>query len=170
MSQLIKFFLFALPAFIIAGIGLFQRNPVLIIPYALMAVSYFGFIEIKTMCSHCPHYAEPDLRALKCWANYGSPKIWRYKPGPMSLLEKIIFFTGLVLIIAYPAVFIWTTNILLLILYSGAILNGLLFLNLFLCTHCMNFACPLNRVKPDIRKRFFAKNPVIGKAWGLRQE
>ncbi|GAJ20475.1 unnamed protein product, partial [marine sediment metagenome] len=30
---------------------------------------------------------ELEINTLKCWANYGSPKLWKYRPGPMSLNE-----------------------------------------------------------------------------------
>jgi hypothetical protein len=48
----------------------------------------FGLLEIRVMCSHCPHYAEAG-RLLKCWANYGSPKLWAYRPGPMCRMETL---------------------------------------------------------------------------------
>ena len=35
--------------------------------------------------------AETGTKTLKCWANYGSPKLWKYRPGPMSLAEKTVF-------------------------------------------------------------------------------
>jgi hypothetical protein len=31
----------------------------------------------------------------------------------------------------------------------------------------MNFACPLNRVKKEVRKIFFDCNPEVAKAWDI---
>jgi hypothetical protein len=76
-------------------------NGWLLIPWLTMIIGYFGFIEIRVMCSHCPHYAESDS-SLKCWANYGSPKIWKYRPEPMSFIEKAIFLGGFAIIWGYP--------------------------------------------------------------------
>lgn len=166
LGQLIRFLICAFPPFIIAGIGIYLFNPVLLLPWIIMIISYFGFIEIRVMCSHCPHYAEPEIRTLKCWANYGSPKLWRYHPGPMSLIEKFIFFLGLILIIIYPYIFLFLSrNFITLILYSITVFISLWALNNFLCVQCINFACPFNRVKNNIREKFFNKNPRVGDAW-----
>ncbi len=38
---------------------------------------------------------------LKGWANYGMPKLWKYRPGPMTFWEKVIFCTGFGLVWGY---------------------------------------------------------------------
>ncbi|MDA3917214.1 MAG: hypothetical protein PF690_09600 [Deltaproteobacteria bacterium] len=38
-------------------------------------------------------------------------------------------------------------------------------LSTFLCSQCMNFACPMNRVKDEVRRDFLKRNPIIAKAW-----
>ena len=164
--ELLRFFGIALLPFIFGGIGIARIEPWLIFPWIGLAVSYFGFIEIRVMCSHCPHYAEPDTNSLQCWANYGSPKLWKYRPGLMTRWEKIVFFTGLVIIAAYPLVCIiigaqWLLLVLFIIATSGmaAVMGRLM------CAHCMNFACPLNHVDRTTRELFFALNPVIAEAW-----
>lgn len=81
-------------------------------------IAFFGFIEIRVMCSHCPHYAESPT-SLKCWANYGSPKLWQYRPGPMSLVEKAVFFIGFAIVWGYPALLLMTgKQLFLLLVYS----------------------------------------------------
>ena len=60
---------------------------------------------------------------------------------------------------------------LLLVLY--VLLNTGFFaaLRTFLCSRCMNFACPLNRVKGSVRALFFERNPSAEKGWdGERRE
>lgn len=126
---------------------------------------YFGGLEIRVMCSHCPHYAEPG-KSLKCWANYGSPKLWCYRPGPMSAAENILFFAGFAVLFGIPLVF--------LILGPAWFLLALHFVTLaafrstitgFLCSQCMNFACPRNRVSETDRQIFFSRNPAVSQAW-----
>lgn len=38
-------------------------------------------------------------------------------------------------------------------------------LRTFLCSQCMNFSCPLNTVKNEVRRDFFERNPEVAKAW-----
>jgi hypothetical protein len=164
--QLLRFFGIAFPAFIVGGIGIARVNAWLLLPWIGLAVGYFGFIEIRVMCSHCPHYAEPGTKSLQCWANYGSPKLWKYRPGPMTHGENFVFFTGLVLIAGYPFAFLLAGGQwLLLALFAVTVVGMATLMERLMCAHCMNFACPLNRVDQTIRDAFFACNPVIAQAW-----
>ena len=56
----------------------------------------------RVMCSHCPHYAEPG-RTLRCSANYGAAKLWRYRPGQCLSSESFLFLGGLITIFVYPS-------------------------------------------------------------------
>ena len=160
-------FLFAgLPMAIIGGVGIVQIGAWWLAPWLLIVFSYFGFIEIRVMCSHCPHYAEPG-KSLQCWANYGSPRLWKYRPGPMTAMEKIVFEAGILLVIAYPLVFLlagWQW--LLLAIYLLTTAAGYATLRRSYCSQCMNFACPLNKVDEKVRAAFFNRNPEIARAWG----
>jgi hypothetical protein len=40
-------------------------------------------------------------------------------------------------------------------------------LQTYLCSQCMNFACPLNRVDEATRRAFWARNPRVARAWGI---
>jgi hypothetical protein len=103
-------------------------------------IGFFGFAEIRVMCAHCPHYAEAG-RTLGCWANHGSPKLWKYRPGPMSAFEKRIFWAGLALIWGYPLPSLFNgAQWFLLILYILTNAGFFMMLKLFLCSRCMNFA------------------------------
>jgi len=135
-------------------------------PWLIIILGYFGFVEIRVMCSHCPHYAE-EGRSLKCWANYGSPKIWKYRPGPMTLGEKVIFFAGFALIWGYPLFFLLVCfSWFLLVVYILTVASFFATLRRFLCSQCMNFACPLNTVAHEVRKDFLERNPTIAQEWG----
>ena len=169
LKQLIRFIAIVLPAAIIGGYGIFIFNPIYIIAWIPLFIIYFGFVEIRVMCSHCPHYAEPNLKSLKCWANYGSPKLWKYRPGPMTVMEKFVFKTGALIIFAYPIPFLFLKygiqSYVLLGLYCISIIVALFLLKKYYCSHCINFACPLNNVDKEVRSKFFAKNQVVKDAW-----
>ena len=164
--DLARFFLFALPPFILGGAGIARINGWLLIPWISVCLGYFLLVEIRVMCSHCPHYAEPGTRSLQCWANYGAPKFWAYRPGPMSRAETAIFYGGLVPIAGFPAAFLIAGSQWLLLALFAASAAGLgALMTLTMCSHCMNFACPLNRVDKQTRDLFFARNPVVAEAW-----
>jgi hypothetical protein len=165
-KELSRFFLIAFPSFILGGMGITRVNAWLFIPWLALILGYFGLVEIRVMCSHCPHYAEPGISTLKCWANYGSPKLWKYRPGPMSAGENIVFFAGWILIAGYPLAFLvigmqW----LLLALFALLAAELAVVMRLRLCNCCMNFACPFNRVEQSVRVAFFARNPTVARAW-----
>lgn len=163
--DLTHFLLLALPAFLLGGAGIVAVGAMYLIPWAVFCLAYFGLIEIRVMCSHCPHYAEPG-HSLRCWANYGSPKLWKYRPGPMSRVETIIFLGGFVLIWGYPLVFlILGMRWFLLLVYAMTTAGFFMTLKLSFCSQCMNFACPLNGVDAATRQAFRERNPEIAEAW-----
>lgn len=166
LKDLIHFLLISLPPFLIGGAGIYTINGWWLLPWLVIIVGFFGFVEIRVMCSHCPHYAE-EINSLKCWANYGAPKIWKYRPGPMTFLEKTIFLTGFVFVWGYPLIFLLTNGIQLFLLIVYIISTAGFFMTLknFLCSQCINFACPLNSVSAKVRQGFFEHNPEVSKAW-----
>ena len=121
--------------------------------------------EIRVMCSHCPHYAEPG-RSLRCWANYGSPKLWTYRPGPMSRAEIFWFYAGLAAVLGYPLAFLLVGGewFLLLPFVLTTTAAGVT-LKMVFCTQCMNLACPLNETGEVARQAFFSRNPQVAQAW-----
>ena len=154
------------PGLIVGGVGIALVDAWWLAPWLLGMALFFGLVEIRVMCSHCPHYAEPGS-SLRCWANYGSPKLWKYRPGPMSGVEKAVFFAGLAFIWGYPMVVSalggeW----IVLVVFAAASVAFAVVLQRSFCSHCMNFACPLNRVGDDVKVAFFAHNPVVAAAWG----
>ncbi|MBN1438756.1 MAG: hypothetical protein JW929_05025 [Anaerolineales bacterium] len=166
---LVRFFVFALPLFILGGIGIARINGWLLLPWIGVCLVYFLLVEIRVMCSHCPHYAEPGTRTLQCWANYGAPKLWKYRPGRMSRAETAVFFSGLVPIAGYPAVVLIAGSQWLLLALFAASAAGLgTLMRRIMCSHCINFACPLNLVERPVRELFFARNPRFARAWGWK--
>ena len=166
LKDLIHFLFIAFPPFLLGGAGIYNMNGWLLMPWIIIVIAFFGFIEIRVMCSHCPHYAE-SLTSLKCWANYGSPKLWKYRPGPMTIFEKTFFFGGFAVVWGYPFLLLaLSKQIFLLLVYSMTAIGFFMTLINFMCSQCMNFACPLNRVDEKVRGQFFNKNPIVEEAWG----
>ena len=165
-NQAKKFLLSVIPAMLVGLIGIYLFSPLLVLIWLIICFLYFGFIEIRVMCSHCPHYAETETKTLKCWANYGSPKLWKYRPGPMSITEKIVFILGGLLIAIYPLfLIILSQNYPILIVYLILTVVCFYYMRTYMCNHCINFACPANRVDKKIRDNFFDHNPQIRDAW-----
>jgi len=165
-KDLSHFLLISLPGFIIGGGAVLGFGVWPLAVWVAIIGGFFGLLEIRVMCSHCPHYAEPG-DTLGCWANHGSPKLWRYRPGPMSPLEKAVFFGGLVAVWGYPLVFLAMGHSwFLLTVYVLTSSAFFVTLKMFLCSRCMNFACPLNGVGEAERNLFFERNPAVADAWG----
>ena len=159
-KQLLLFLMIPIPTFILGAIAIILTKAIWITGIAVLFVAYFGFFEIRAMCSHCPHYAE-DCKSLKCWANYGAPKIWKYHPGPMKPWEKIVFAGGGIALILYPVPFFIIGNFyLLLAIYVVLVIIGAVILHTQFCNRCINFACPLNRVDEETRISFRKMNPM----------
>lgn len=162
------FLLISFPPFLLGGAGIYHMSVWLFLPWVLFLVAFFGFIEIRVMCSHCPHYGERETY-LKCWANYGAPKPWKYRPGPMTVMEKAVFFFGFAVVWGYPIPFLtFGKQLFLLTLYLITTAGFFMTLKMFMCSKCMNFACPLNSTDKGVREKFFKKNPSVAKAWEKR--
>ena len=169
-AELAHFLLISMPAFLVGGAGVLEAGLTPLVIWIAVIVGFFGFVEIRVMCSHCPHYAEEGA-TLKCWANHGSPKLWKYRPGPMSTAEMVVFFGGFVVVWGYPLSFFVVGGLWLLLgLYALLTAGFFMTLKMFLCSQCMNFACPLNGVPDSVRVKFFQRNPIVGRAWGAGSE
>ena len=126
---------------------------------------FFEFWEIRILCSHCPFYAE-EGKTIHCIANYGSLKLWKYHPEPITLSEKVQLIIGFIILMGYPLVFlILGEQIILLIIGLLEIIAFFTFLEIKRCGVCLNFSCPLNHVKKEVVDEFLKKNPVMRKAW-----
>ncbi|WP_455464240.1 hypothetical protein [Candidatus Hodarchaeum mangrovi] len=181
-SLLIRFYMgggLAIVSAIIALIitGLFVSwIPALI--YIIFWIFFFGFFEIRVLCSHCPYYAKDGI-ILNCLANHGTIKVWKYHPEPMNLFEKFGFLLGVLFFVFFPFVTelysiatLQAQNILinkiLIILAFTSLLGGIYFFYILqknICPKCVNFSCPLNRVSKELIDIYLKKNPVMREAW-----
>ena len=126
---------------------------------------FFEFWEIRILCSHCPYYAEKSS-TLHCIANYGSLKVWKFNPGPITTSEKVQLFTGFIILGGYPFPFlVWGSQFILAFLALWALIIFFWTLRKYTCSACVNFSCVLNTVSDDVVELYLDKNPVIKKAW-----
>jgi hypothetical protein len=142
--------LFLAPAFafsVVAAFGVGLASYVtgawgMLAAYLAFFILFFLFVEIRILCSHCPYYGR-DGFFLRCPANQGAPKLWRYRPQAMTRTESVGLVAGvaaatLVTLVAFAAV-----------------------LTSYFCPHCVNFSCPLNRVPPTLREEYRGRNLVL---------
>ena len=156
----------------------------MLIAYVIYVPLMLGFLETRFLCSHCPYYAE-DSKTLHCLANHGNPKIWRYRPGPMNRLERlmmvflvitIIFFLapltvegyGIWFVAANYAEYSLISLMGLVGIMVASLLAGVSFVvvcKTFFCSTCVNFSCPLNTVPRTVIDEYLKKNDIMRKAW-----
>jgi membrane protease YdiL (CAAX protease family) len=152
----------AIPAFLglfLAGFGVF------LIIWLVYTVLFLQLWENKILCSHCPHYGK-DGRTLRCHANYGLFKLWKYNPAPMSRSEQMQFIIGVSIFIGYPFPFlIWGQQWLLLTFTSLGAVGLATILFGWLCLRCVNFSCPFNRVPKNAVDDFLKQHLEMKKAW-----
>jgi hypothetical protein len=156
------FSVFAIPAVIgviTAGYGWF------LLGWTAFLLFFFEVWEIRILCSHCPFYAEESL-TLHCIANYGSLKLWKYRPEPMNLWEKIQLLTGFSILGGYPFPFIIAgRQWLWLVVALWGLVMFFWTLRKNTCSQCVNFSCPLNTVPHEIVCAYLKRNPTMYNAW-----
>ena len=164
--ELIHFVLLTFNLFIPAVIGMVLGGyAIYLIGYAAFWVFFFGFFETRILCSHCPFYAERGF-TLHCLANYGLPKFWKYHPEPMNLFEKVSLAIGIAILFGYPLPFlILGAQFVLLALTCYAGVLWLFVMQKGVCSKCVNFSCPLNRVPKKIVDNYLQRNPTMRQAW-----
>lgn len=186
--EFLFFVLNQIPSLVMASFGLVLIGllaetwwPLVVFVGACIVLWGLG-LETRVLCSHCPYWAE-DSKSLRCWALTGSPKIWRYRPGPMSRVEKGIIVGFFSFLMAFPVLVegygIWllageyaTQGLYALMGMVGITVATLLaggqfflILKYHYCRRCVNFSCPLNRVPKSLVDAYLRRNPVMREAW-----
>ena len=159
LGLFLSFLLPALIGMMLSGCGWY------LLGWVGLAIIFFGFWEIRILCSHCPYYAEKGV-TLHCIANYGCPKFWKYHPEPISNSEKIQLVIGFIIMGGYPFPFLILGEQFILALLAGwAVIMFFWTLRKYTCSKCVNFSCFLNRVPKDVVDEYLKRNPVMRKAW-----
>jgi len=165
-ADLATFAAFFLPFAVTAAGGLLRAGYGWVLAaWGAYALFFFNVWESRALCSHCPFYAR-EGRVLHCLANEGMLKPWRFRPGPMSRTEGIQFLVGAAVLVVLPFPFLVAgSQYLLAAVATAAAVAWCVGLRRFICTKCVNFSCPLNRVPKELVDAYLAKNPVMRAAW-----
>ena len=146
-GQLLLFYTIALPSFIVGVIGLYSFSYIFLISWGLFCVVFFLVIEIRVLCSHCPNYNKSEF-FIRCRANIGAPKLWKYRPKSMNIIEKIIMLAGFAIVWGSPAIVIaYRAQWLFFGIYLTTVIFFFIILGYRFCSKCANLTCPLNRVR-----------------------
>jgi hypothetical protein len=132
-----------------------------------LAYSFLFFFvwEAAVLCRHCPYWAEPRT-ILRCHANCGVIKLWKYQSGPMTKWEKIQFAIGGLIWAGCPIpVLLLGHEYLLALIAVSAAVSGAFIMRKNVCTRCINFSCPMNAVPKSLVDAYLRRNPVIRAAW-----
>lgn len=165
-GDLLAFILLSFTALLPAGIGMHQAGyGWWLLAWVGYALFFFNVWETKVLCSHCPFYAL-EGKTLACLANHGCLKLWDYDPAPMSLFDKVQFLVGATLAMGAPLPFLvlgeqWLMLTLTVLGLAAMIAN----MQRNICTSCVNFSCPANRVPKQVVDAYLKRNPVMLKAW-----
>jgi hypothetical protein len=126
---------------------------------------FFFLWEARVLCSHCPYWAAEGA-ILRCHANYGVVKLWRYRPGPMSQPEKVQFILGASLFVGFPlGLLVIGAEYVLALVAAGAVVSAGYGLWRHGCSRCVNFSCPANHVPRKLVEAYLSRNPAIRAAW-----
>ena len=167
---------------IFAGIILNQMW--IVYTYFVIVLLIFFIIEPRLLCTHCPYY-EKEGKFLKCWALRGMPKLWKYRPQPITKVEKSSMLVIGMYIDLFPYVgIIWgiigfflqtpeerVASIFVICLIIVAIIFTILvyYFGMQLigenCKKCPNFSCAMNKTPDSLKDKFLDKNPKMKKAW-----
>lgn len=165
-GDLLAFILLTMTWFMPAGFGMYAAGfGWWIVVWVCFALFFFNVWETKILCSHCPYYARSG-NTLVCIANHGCLKLWEYNPAPMNRSEKAQFLVAVTVLVGAPFPFLvlgeqWTMLILSVVGTGACLLN----MQRNVCSKCVNFSCPANRVPKHVVDVYLSKNPVMRDAW-----
>ncbi len=102
-------------------------------------------VMLRFFCTHCPHYCR-DENTLKCIFFWGLPKLFRQRPGPLSIMEKCLSVSAPALIMLFPVYWLLQTPELFIIYLLSIILFGAS-VRRNECPRCIYTDCPTNRAR-----------------------
>ena len=150
---------FDIGAFLGLGSFVLTESMIMIPVIFLVSMVFFGFFEWYVLCRHCPCYEysgkeHGNENRFYCLANWGSPKLFRYDPTPVSTVGRIVFLVwGIGIAFLSPLLYLWD-RIPWLISYLLMTVAFFTTLRHWGCSSCPNFGCALNCVPEEKRVEF----------------
>ena len=138
--------------------------------YFIISMLFFvGGIEWYVLCRHCPCYEysgeeHGNEKRFYCLANWGSPKLFKYKPGHISRGGQGVFLGFVGFFLLFPIVYFldrWAFVLFQLVLAAIFTIT----LRHWACSSCPNFGCILNCV-PEDKKEEFLRAMEAGEVYG----
>ncbi len=145
----------------ILGLSSFVLSePMIMIPlHFIIAMIFFGGVEWYVLCRHCPCYEHSGMEhgnknKFYCLANWGSPKIFKYSPTPVSTAGRAVFLIwGIGWSFLFPFVYLWD-RLDWFLGYGLVMIAFLATLRHWGCSSCPNFGCALNCTTEKNREDF----------------
>ena len=143
------------------GLGSFvlTEGMIMLIVYFIISMGFFaGGLEWYVLCRHCPCYEYSGEEHGKenrfyCLANWGSPKLFKFKPGGISRLGQATFLIFTAFFLLFPILYFldrWEFVLFQLVMAVFFIVT----LRHWGCSQCPNFSCILNCVPKEKREKF----------------
>lgn len=137
--------------------------------FILSMLFFAGGIEWYVLCRHCPCYEYSGKEHGKenrfyCLANWGSPKLFKYKPGHISRAGQATFLGFIAFFLLFPILYFldrWEFVLFQLIVTISFVVT----LRHWSCSQCPNFGCILNCV-PEEKREKFLKSMEEGQIYG----
>lgn len=154
------------------GLGSFVLiEGMLMLPiYFIISMLFFaGGIEWYVLCRHCPCYEHSgkehgNENRFYCLGNWGSPKLFKYKPGHISRIGQGTFLVFTSFFLLFPILYFldrWEFVLFQLVMAVSFMAT----LRHWGCSQCPNFGCILNSV-PEGKKEQFLKELEAGEIYG----
>ena len=137
--------------------------------YLIVSMLFFaGGIEWYVLCRHCPCYEHSgkdhgNENRFYCLANWGSPKLFKYKPGHISRAGQATFLGFVSFFLLFPILYFldrWEFVLFQLVVAFFFMVT----LRHWGCSQCPNFGCILNCV-PEEKKEQFLKAMEMGEIY-----
>ncbi len=141
----------------------------MLILYFIISMLFFaGGLEWYVLCRHCPCYEfsggeHGNQNRFYCLGNWGSPKLFKDKPGQISRIGQATFLGFTSFFLLFPIVYFvdrWEFVLFQLVMAISFIVT----LRHWGCSQCPNFGCILNCVD-EKRKKQFLEDLEAGKIY-----
>jgi len=154
------------------GLGPFILNEgiLMFVVYFIITMLFFaGGLEWYVLCRHCPIYENSGKERgnegrFYCVGNWGSPKLFKHKPGRISRAGQATFLIFVAFFLLFPIIYFidrWE----LVIFQLAFALTFTVTLRHWVCSNCPNFGCVLNCVDEESKEKFL-KDLAEGKIYG----
>jgi hypothetical protein len=143
------------------GLGPFVlTESMLMIPviFIISMLFFAGGLEWYVLCRHCPCYEysgkeHGNENRFYCLGNWGSPKLFKHKPGPISRGGQAVFILFSSFYVLSPIFYLvdrWEFVAIQLVMAISFFAT----LRHWACSQCPNFGCILNTVPDENRNQF----------------